>query len=88
VLALSTYLPLPDSLAAEASAANRDVPILMCHGEFDPVLDPALGEQSCALLRQAGYSVDWRSYPMQHQVCAEEIAVIGQWLRQRLPPLD
>src|SRR5215208_6840077 len=32
VMALSTYLPLRDSLAAEASPANRDVPILMCHG--------------------------------------------------------
>ncbi len=30
VMALSTYLPLAGSLPAEASAANRDVPILMC----------------------------------------------------------
>ncbi len=35
VMALSTYLPLRDSVAKEASPANRDVPILMCHGLRD-----------------------------------------------------
>ncbi|MGH8460345.1 MAG: alpha/beta hydrolase [Stenotrophobium sp.] len=84
VLALSTYLPLADRLAAEASAANRATPILMCHGEFDPVLPYLLGENSCEILRSEGYAVDWRKYPMQHQVCAEEIEVIGRWLHQRL----
>jgi phospholipase/carboxylesterase len=84
VLALSTYLPLADQLAGEASAANRATPILMCHGEFDPVLPYLLGENSCEILRSEGYAVDWRKYPMQHQVCAEEIEVIGHWLQQRL----
>ncbi|HEY3189373.1 MAG TPA: alpha/beta hydrolase-fold protein, partial [Solirubrobacteraceae bacterium] len=32
VMALSCYLPLAEQLAAEASAANRDVPIFMAHG--------------------------------------------------------
>ena len=31
ILALSTYLPLADSLAAERSETNADVPILMAH---------------------------------------------------------
>ena len=31
VMALSTYVPLSDVLAAEASPANRDVPVLMAH---------------------------------------------------------
>ena len=84
LLPLSTYLPLADKLADEASAANRDLPILMCHGTFDPVLPYALGENSCEILRSAGYAVDWRQYPMQHQVCADEIAAIGTWLRETL----
>lgn len=85
VLALSTYLPLADKLASEACAANRTTPILMCHGEFDPVLPYALGENSCEILRAEGYEVDWRNYPMQHQVCMEEIEVMGEWLKKRLP---
>ncbi|MGH8540232.1 MAG: alpha/beta hydrolase [Stenotrophobium sp.] len=84
LLPLSTYLPLHDRLATEASAANRELPILMCHGTFDPVLPYMLGESSCEILRAQGYAVDWRSYPMQHQVCAEEIEAIGGWLWQIL----
>jgi phospholipase/carboxylesterase len=32
-------------------------------------------------LRQLGYRVDWREYPMPHAVCPEEIQDIGTWLR-------
>jgi phospholipase/carboxylesterase len=84
LLPLSTYLPLNDRLAAEADSANRDLPILMCHGDFDPVLPYVLGESSAEILRTQGYAVDWRHYPMQHQVCTEEIEAIGVWLRQLL----
>ncbi|PTU31237.1 alpha/beta hydrolase [Stenotrophobium rhamnosiphilum] len=85
LLPLSTYLPLTDKLATEVSAANRDLPILMCHGDYDGVLPLALGESSAEILRAEGYEVDWRSYPMQHQVCADEIDAIGLWLRKVLP---
>jgi len=84
VMALSTYLPLRASLPAEASAANRAIPILMCHGTQDGVVAPQLGEWSRDLLAQLGYRVEWRSYPMQHSVCLEEIQDISRWLQQRL----
>jgi phospholipase/carboxylesterase len=83
VLALSTYLPLRTSLAAEASPANRDLPILMCHGQFDPVLPHKLGSSSRDLLISQGYAVEWKEYPMQHQVCMEEIQDISAWLQAR-----
>lgn len=79
VLALSTYLPLRAAVA-EALSANRRVPILMCHGLYDPVLPIEAAERSRDLLRSNGYAVEWKSYPMQHQVCAEEIADISEWL--------
>jgi phospholipase/carboxylesterase len=81
VMALSTYLPLRTTLAAEASKANRDIPILMCHGSFDPMLPMRLGSSSRDLLRAEGYTVDWKEYPMQHQVCLEEIHDISAWLQ-------
>lgn len=84
LLPLSTYLPLQEKLAAEASAANRDVPIFMCHGNDDPVLPYALGDLSRQQLEKLGYRVEWRQYPMQHQVCMEQIEDIGAWLKQRL----
>jgi len=84
VLALSTYLPLHSSLEREAAPANRALPILMCHGRFDPVLPVELGQQSRDLLRALGYAVEWREYAMQHQVCPAEIADIAGWLRRIL----
>lgn len=84
ILALSTYLPLPDSLADEASAANSETPILMCHGMYDPVIPVSAGEQSRDRLQQSGYRVTWHSYPMQHAVCMEEIRLIAGWLKDRL----
>lgn len=84
ILALSTYLPLHESVAAEANAANRDIPILMCHGLHDPVLPYALGELSRDALTSLGHSVEWKAYPMQHEVCRPEIADISAWLAARL----
>src|SRR6185436_5053568 len=44
VVALSTYVVLPDRLAEEGSAANRDVPIFMAHGSSDPMVRLEWGE--------------------------------------------
>lgn len=84
ILALSAYLPLREVVAQEVAAANRDLPILMCHGSADPVVPMALGERSRDILKGLDYPVDWRTYPMQHQVCAQEISDISQWLQARL----
>ena len=85
VLALSTYLPMRDRLAGEASDANRTTPILMCHGRNDPVLTIQLGRLSRDALLALGYAVEWKEYGMQHEVCAEEISDIARWLKRRLP---
>jgi len=80
VMALSTYLPLADSFAAEASAANQSTPVFMAHGTHDPVVPYSMGNQSRQFLQQTGYAVEWHEYPMQHSVCLEEVADIGRWL--------
>lgn len=83
-MALSTYLPLRQTLGNEAAPANRDLPLLMCHGLRDTVVPAALGQASRDLLQGLGYAVQWQSYPMEHQVCMEEIGDIAQWLQGRL----
>jgi len=84
VLALSTYLPFPARLAAEKSAANARVPVLMCHGLMDPVVEIGMGREARAALQAQGYPVEWREFAMQHEVCADELEEIGRWLRGRL----
>ena len=83
IIALSTYLPMAEKTDAEASAANRDVPIFMAHGMLDPTISHALGEMSREYLAQRGYTIDWHAYPMAHQVCMEEIADLRRWMSSR-----
>lgn len=84
ILALSTYLPLRDSLAKEATDANRSTPILMCHGHRDQVVPEMAGMLSRDLLMNLGYAVQWKGYAMEHQVCAQEVADIAAWLKETL----
>ena len=84
IIALSTYLPLPDRLRAEATDSNRASPVFMAHGRADPVIPLAHGQATAEALRQAGYAVDWHEYEMPHSVCPQEIMAIGAWLSERL----
>lgn len=84
IMALSTYLPLEQTLAAERSAANATVPIFMAHGREDPIVPIARAGASRAALEALGYQVDWHDYAMPHSVSLEEIDAIGRWLRKVL----
>ncbi len=88
IMALSAYLPFPEQIEAEKSAASSDVPLLLCHGRLDPVVPVTMGLEARDALTANGYRVEWHEYPMQHEVCAAEIAEIGRWLRQVLLGVD
>jgi len=84
IVALSTYLIDAPSLAAEAAPANRDVPIFMAHGTYDPVVRLAWAESSRRALEAAGWKVEWHAYPMEHSAVMEEIEAAGVFLRKVL----
>ena len=86
IMALSTYVPVGEKLSAEASTANRDVPIFMGHGSDDPIIPLVRAEQSRNLLKSLGYPAEWHKYAMPHSVCPEELADIGTWLGKVLGP--
>ena len=78
LMALSTYIALPGEMAA--SDGNRDLPVFMAHGSFDPMLPFQWGKASAEQLTALGFAVEWHDYPMAHAVCAEEISDIRDWL--------
>jgi phospholipase/carboxylesterase len=80
VVALSTYLPLASTLAAERSAANRDIPIFVGHGQYDELIPLARARASREVLEKLGYQIEWHEYPMPHSVCAAEIADLSAFL--------
>jgi phospholipase/carboxylesterase len=80
LMALSTYLPLSGTLAAERNKANHDLPIFMAHGRFDDIIPIQRAQQSRDFLQKLSYKVEWHEYPMPHSVCAEEIRDISEFL--------
>jgi len=85
LVALSTYLIAPDRVVAEASAANRGVPVFMAHGTRDPVVQYPWGIASRDALVTAGWPVEWHEYPMEHSAVLEEIVAAGRFIAKMLP---
>jgi phospholipase/carboxylesterase len=83
LLALSSYLPVPEQLEKEASN-NKDCPIMMAHGTDDPVIAVEQGRSSYQTLIDHNYTVEWHEYMMQHAVCLEEINTIAAWIKKIL----
>jgi len=82
LIALSTYLPEAESARRADNAVQ--VPVFMAHGTQDPVIPLQIAEHSAAAVRAMGLELQWQSYAMAHQVCAEELTALGDWLQERL----
>lgn len=83
VLALSTYAPT-FSNELELSASQQRTPALCLHGQYDEVVQNAMGRTAYEHLKRLGVTVTWQEYPMGHEVLPEEIRDIGAWLTGRL----
>ncbi|AJO76725.1 MULTISPECIES: alpha/beta hydrolase [Pseudomonas] len=83
VLALSTYAPT-FSEELELSASQQRIPTLCLHGQYDEVVQNAMGRTAYEYLKHHGVTVTWQEYPMGHEVLPEEIRDIGAWLGERL----
>jgi len=79
ILALSTYCPLYQQFDMHLT-----MPIMMTHGTMDNVIPLTIAEQSMNALQQNGYKIDWRTYPMEHQLCYEEVVDMSNWLKKLL----
>jgi phospholipase/carboxylesterase len=85
LVGMSGYLPLASTTAAERSDANAATPIFLAHGRRDPVVGLDRGTASRDALAALGYAVEWHDYPMEHSVCAEEVADLQRFLQRVLP---
>ena len=81
LLALSTYFATGADITAHA--ASKGLPIEVQHGLFDPMVPELMGRATVDRLRDLGFEPTYRTYSMEHAVCAEQIADIGRWLRAR-----
>lgn len=84
LVGMSGYLPLASTTAAERSEANTATPIFLAHGRRDPVVGLDRGTSSRDALAALGYAIEWHDYPMEHSVCAEEVADLQRFLQRVL----
>jgi len=82
LLTLSTYLPIPQTLPAEALHPN--MPVYIMHGSQDGVVPEAMGREALTALTSMGYQPRYSHYPMEHQVCIEQLHDISAWLQEQL----
>jgi phospholipase/carboxylesterase len=84
LVAMSGYMPLADTLAAERNAANAETPVFQAHGRSDGVIALPRATATRDQLLALGQPVEWHEYPMEHSVCMEEVQAIQAFLRRVL----
>ncbi len=84
IIALSTYLPLQETLKHERSDASTQTPIFMGHGRQDSVVSLSAASKSRDLLNTLRQPVHWHEYDMPHTVCIAEIDDIRNFIADRL----
>ena len=82
LLCMSSYFATRETITP--NSANRNLPIFICHGTQDPMVPERMGREAQRELTDRGYAVEYRSYPMEHAVCAREIGDIARWLQRVL----
>lgn len=82
ILALSTYFATWRTLAFHP--ANKGIPLHLFHGSHDDVVLESMGLEARRVLIEKGYSPEFQTYPMAHEVCLEEIQDISGVLQTLL----
>lgn len=84
LICLSTYMCENSDTEQQWVDANKTTPIFVGHGTYDDVVPVALGKMAFDAVDKRGFNASWQQYPMQHNVCLEEVQDISAWIQKRL----
>lgn len=62
------------------------IPVLLCAGDSDPVVEPAEAERLARRLRAAGSRVELRIEAAGHQLAMADVRAASSWLTDNFPP--
>lgn len=79
---LSSYFATADSI--RLAEANRDIPVFVGHGSYDPVVPESLGRAATGTLEELGFKPEYCSYPMEHSLCLEEVRDLDRFFSRCL----
>ena len=82
LISISSYFPTFETIKPHEN--NAEIPILICHGKNDAVVQESMGDKAYSQLKDMGYEVQYKTYLTEHSVIPEELLDIGSWVTQRL----
>ena len=75
---------MPRTIESEQCKADRSLSILSIHGDRDDVVSLELGENAVQQLQQLGFTTDWHTFPMAHEISLASLTLLGEWLTNNL----
>ncbi|KAH0556640.1 acyl-protein thioesterase 2 isoform X1 [Cotesia glomerata] len=86
VIALSAWLPLHQKFPANA-VGNKNIPVLQCHGDCDPIVPYKWGQMTASLLKQFMSKVEFKTYSgMMHSSCDQEMQDMKSFIEKLVKP--
>lgn len=79
VVALSCWLPLRKDFP-QGLKVNRDIPVFQAHGTEDPLVPLTWGEMTGTIVKQMTSKYTFKTYPMAHSSCQEEMDEVKHFL--------
>ena len=78
----STYIVAPERLEAEMTPTGSQLPLFAAHGTYDNVVKFQRGKDSFELVKKLSpnRASQFETYPMDHEVCIEEVKALKEWL--------
>ncbi len=82
LMTMSTYFATSKTI--QYNQANAKLPIHIFHGIQDQMVFEAMGQHAKAVLEEKNFAPHYKTYPMQHEVCLEEIRDISAFIQSVL----
>jgi phospholipase/carboxylesterase len=82
-LAISGYIYDAELLLAEMNPALKDANWLCTHGTHDDVLPFSTSKAQVETLQNAGFNIEFKSYPKVHTIAEDELGMIKEWIKSK-----
>lgn len=85
IIALSSYLPLASACKI---VLDPRTPMFVASGLYDQMVLSSWTKHYVESLRNKGFQqIEWHEYPMEHNICGEEVKALSDWLNLKIASL-